>query len=160
MKSLILVLALFTITSCQSMHSNDPDSIFFRIPKGSTLTLNKPLTIPSGKTHALIQYGKETSINERDSYDVNCRLDFKKFGPRTIEPERFTITRAEDTDRWISQPVILGFFTTMYLTSDKDTDVIDMLCLAFGDQNDYHFTVKDIETTLGDYFTLSYAENK
>lgn len=160
MKSLVLVLALFTITSCQSMHSNDPDSIFFRIPNGSVLTLNKPLTIPSDKTHALIQYGKETNMNERKSYDVSCRLDFKKFGPRTIEPESFTISRTEDTERWISQPVILGFFTTMYLTSDKNTDVIYMLCLSYGDQNDHHFTVKDIETTLGDYFTLSYTDNR
>ncbi len=160
MKKSVLFLSLLTITSCQSMHSNDPDSLGFSIPEGSTLLLNKKLTIPHNDTHAVIQYGKETTDNDRQDYDVNCRLDFKKFGLRTIEPEDFKVSRTEDGQNWISQPSILRFYTEIYLTSDKGTDVIKMVCQEYGDQIDYHFTVKEIETALGDYFSFDFASDK
>jgi hypothetical protein len=159
-KKLILLLALLAITSCQSMHSNDPNSIMFSIPKGSTLSLDKKLNVPNNDTHAVIQYGKEISDKERHDYDVNCRLDVKAFGPRTIEPEKFTVTRTEDGQNWISQPSILRFYTEIYLTSDKGTDIIKMVCQEYGDQTDYHFTVEDIEVALGDYFSFAFASDK
>ena len=158
MKKSILFLALLTITSCQSMHSSDPDSLGFSIPKGSTLSLNKKLTIPHNDTHAVVQYGKETTDNDRHDYDVNCRLNVKEFGLRTIEPEDFKVARTEDGTNWISQPSILRFYTVIYLSSGKGTDVIKMVCQEYGDQTDYHFTVKEIEETLGDYFSFTFAE--
>ena len=142
------------------MHSNDPDALSFSIPKGSTLSLNKKLTIPKSDTHAVIQYGKTTTDNKRHDYDVNCRLDVKEFGLRTIEPENFTVTRTEDGTNWISQPSILRFYTEIYLSSNKGTDVIKMVCQEYGDQTDYHFTVKEIETALGDYFSFDFAFDK
>ena len=160
MKKSILFLALLIIASCQSMHSNDPNSLGFSIPKGSTLSLNKKLTIPNNDTHSVIQYGKETTDNDRHDYDVNCRFDVKEFGPRTIEPEDFKVTRTEDGQNWISQPSILRFYTEIYLSSDKGTDVIKMVCQEYGDQTDYHFTVKEIETTLGGYFSFTFPDNK
>ncbi len=156
MKSLVLAVLVFGISSCQSMHSTDPDALSFNIPDGSTLSLDKKLSIPRDMTHAVIQYGKETTDNGRHDYDVNCRLDFKKFGPRSIQPETFKITRTEDGTNWISQPSILRFYTEIYLRSDKDTDVIKMVCQEYGDQSDYHFTVKEIETALGDYFSFHF----
>ncbi len=160
MKKPILFLALLTLTSCQSMHTNDPDSLYFSIPTGSTLSLNKQLAIPHNETHAVIQYGKETTDNGRHDYDVNCRLNFKKFGARSIEPEDFKVTRTEDGTNWVSHPSILRFYTEIYLSSDKNTDVIKMVCQEYGDQTDYHFTVKEIEETLGDYFSFSFTESK
>ena len=85
----ILPVFILLLTSCQSLHSSDPDSMFFSIPKGSTLSLNKNLTIPSNDTHAVVQGGKEIADKDRDDYAINCRLDFREFGPRTIEPEGF-----------------------------------------------------------------------
>lgn len=160
MKNLILLLALLAITSCQSMHSNDPNSIMFSIPKGSTLSLDKKLNIPHNDTHAVIQYGKEISEKERHDYDVNCRLDVKAFGPQTIEPEKFKVTRTEDGQNWISQPSILRFYTEIHLTSDKGTGIIKMVCQEYGDQTDYHFTVEDIEVALGDYVSFVFASDK
>jgi len=144
------------ITSCQSMHSNDPDALSFNIPADSTLSLNKALSVPREYTHAIIQYGKETTDDNRHDYDVNCRLDFKEFGPRTIQAETYKITRTEDGTNWISQPSILRFYTEIYLSSDKNSDVIKMVCQEYGDQSDYHFTVKEIETALGDYFSFAF----
>ena len=159
MRILYISITAFFISACTSMHSNDPDSLSFSIPKGSTLSLNKKLTIPHNDTHAVVQYGKETTDNDRHDYDVNCRLDFKEFGTRTIEPEDFKVTRTEDGQNWISQPSILRFYTEIYLTSGKGTDVIKMVCQEYGDQTDYHFTVKEIEVALGDYFSFTFAEN-
>ena len=91
MKASTLFFTVFILSSCQSMNSNDPDSLSFSIPEGSTLSLNKKLTVPQSDTHAVIQYGKETTDNDRHDYDVNCRLDVREFGLRTIEPEDFSI---------------------------------------------------------------------
>ena len=159
MKKSILFLAMLTITSCQSMHSSDTDSLGFNIPKGSTLSLNKKLTIPHNETHSVIQNGKEIAKRDIKYYVTNCRLDVKKFGPRSIEPESFTVTRTEDGQHWISQgSAIMRYYTDIFLTSDKGTDIIKMVCQEYGDQTDYHFTVKEIETTLGDYFSFTFAE--
>lgn len=159
MKLFVLVLVSFTLISCQSLQSNDPDSLMFNIPKGSTLSLDKKVMLALNNTHVVIQHGKEITDKDRQDYEVNCRLDFKEFGPRTINPEIFEITRTEDGSNWISQPSILRFYTEIYLTSNKNTDVIKMVCQQYGDSKDYHFTVKDIETTLGLYFSFNFASN-
>jgi hypothetical protein len=158
MNKLMLLMTPLILSACASHQSTDPDSLTFSIPKGSTLSLNKKLTIPHNNTHAVIQYAEETTDNDRHDYDVNCRLDFKKFGPRTIEPEKFKVTRTEDGQNWVSQPSILRFYTEIYLSSDKATDVIKLECQEYGDQTDYHFTVKEIETALGNYFSFTFAE--
>jgi hypothetical protein len=160
MKLILLTLAAFLISSCQSMHSNDPNSLFFSIPEGSTLSLNKKMTISSSNTHGTIQAGKLINDDAREFYDINCRLDFKKFGPRTIEPEEFSITRTEDGQNWISQPSILRFYTEVYLASDKDTDIIKMVCQIYGDANDRNFTVAEMQTALGDFISIKYTTVK
>ena len=43
---------------CNIFYSNDPNSMLFSIPEGSTLSLNKKLTIPLNDTHAAMQLGK------------------------------------------------------------------------------------------------------
>ncbi len=160
MKKLMLLIAVFTVSSCASFHSTDPDSLEFSIPKGSTLSLNKKLSISHRDTHAVIQQGKETTDRDKNDYEINCRLDVKEFGPRTIEPEDFKVTRTEDGQNWISQPSILRFYTEIYLSSDKGTDVIKMVCQEYGSQNDRNFTVAEMQTALGDYFSFTFAAEK
>ena len=109
MRLSLLICAVFVISACQSLSSTDPDSLAFSIPPGSILSLNRPLDISSLNTHALIQAGMAISENEKNEYDINCRLDMKKFGPRTLEPEDFTITRSEDGFEWFSHDVIMRF---------------------------------------------------
>jgi len=142
------------------MHSNDPNSLFFSIPAGSTLSLGKELSISSTETHGTIQAGKQIADDDRQFYDISCRLDFEKFGPRTIEPEKFTVTRTEDGQNWISQPSILRFYTEVYLKSNKDTDIIKMVCQFYGDTIDRNFTVAEMQEALGDFVTIEYATTK
>ena len=157
MKILALILFIAVITSCASMHSDDPNSLFFDIPKGSTLALNEKITIPHNETHSTFQFGKVIVDKDKKDYDINCRLDFKKFGPRTIEPENFTVSRTEDGTNWISYSAILRFYTEIYLSSDKDTDVIKMVCQQYGDANDRNFTVAEMQEALGDIVTFNYS---
>ena len=160
MKKSILFLAAAIVSSCATMSSDDPGSLAFSIPEGSTLSLNKKLSISASDTHAVIQHGKETTDRDKNDYAINCRLDVKKFGPRTIEPEDFTVTRTEDGQNWISQPSIMRFYTEIYLSSDKDTDIIKMVCQEYGDQTDRNFTVAEMQTALGDYVSFTFAEKK
>lgn len=160
MKFLLLLMVVLTCSACQSLQSNDPSSLFFNIPDGSTLTLNKSLKIPKGDTHALIQAGRELAENDKDEYEINCRFDVRTFGPRTIEPETFTIRRTEDGSEWFSYPTILRFYTIMYLDSTKGTDAIKVECQQWGDAIDNNFTVSEMAEALGEYFTFNFMQNK
>ena len=155
MRPLLPLIMPIIISACQTMQSDDPDSLLFTIPHGSTLSLNKTLEISSGKTHAMIQAGKQIAGKERNDYDINCRFELRKFGPRSIEPESFTVTRTEDGQEWFSYPTIRRFYTEVYLQSAKDTDVIKLLCQDWGDRTDRNFTVKEMQQALGDLFTFN-----
>jgi len=130
--------------------------MFFDIPEGSTLSLNQTMDIAKTDTHGVVQAGKPIKDDDKDDYDINCRLDFKKFGPRTIEPETFNITRTEDGSNWISRPSILRYYTEVYLRSNKSTDIIKMVCQQYGDQIDRNFTVAEMQAALGDFMTINY----
>jgi hypothetical protein len=154
-----LPVTVILISACTTSQSTDPSKLSFKIPKGSTLTLNKALEIPDNKTHATLQFGKAVTDRERKDYNLNCRFDVKKFGPRTLEPEEFRIRRSEDGQEWISQAAgIIRYYSDVYLDSDKDTDVIKLTCQEQGSKIDRTFTVSDMEKALGDYFTFSFPK--
>ena len=160
MKKTTLLISVIALNACSSMQSTNPDSMYFEIPEGSTLSLNKSVSIPANDTHTVIQGGKEIKDKDKNEYAINCRLDVKKFGPRTIEPEDFKITRTEDGTNWISKPSIMRFYTEVYLSSDKGTDIIKLVCQEYGDQKDRNFTVKEMQDALGDYFSFKFNETK
>jgi hypothetical protein len=155
----LLPVTVILISACTTTQSTDPSKLSFKIPKGSTLALNKALEIPDNKTHATLQFGKVVTDRKRKDYNLNCRFDVKKFGPRKIEPEVFNIRRSEDGQEWISQAAgILRYYSDIYLDSDKGTDVIKVTCQEQGSKIDRNFTVSDIEKALGDYFTFTFPE--
>jgi len=149
------------LCSCQTAQTTDPSLLTFKIPDGSTLSLNKNLEIPDNKTHAALQYGELTTDRKKDDYKLNCRFDIKSFGPKTIKPEVFKIHRTVDGQEWISEEAnILRFYTDVFLQSDKGTDVIKLTCQEQGDNSDRAFVVSEMETTLGDYFTFTFPATK
>ena len=159
MRLFILTAIFVFLASCATTQSSDPSSLSFKIPKGSTLTLNKDLEIPDYKTHAALQSGKLTTDREKNDYQLNCRFDVKKFGPRTVTPEVFTIRRSENGQEWISDKTgLLRYYTDVYLDSEKGTDVIKLTCQVQGDMSTSNFPVSDMETALGDYFTFSFPQ--
>jgi hypothetical protein len=159
MKHIYLPAAILMLSSCQMTQSTDPSLLSFSIPKGSTLALNKDLEIPGDKTHAMLQYGKVTTDRSRNDYEVNCRFDVKKFGPRTIKPEVFKISRTENGGNMISTAGIIRNYTDVHLVSDKGTDVIKLTCQEWAITRDKNFTVADMEKAVGDYFTFTFPQS-
>ena len=51
---------------------------------------------------------------------------------------------------------LFRYYTDVYLDSDKDTDAIKLTCQEHGDVTDRPFTIADMETALGDYFTFTF----
>jgi hypothetical protein len=152
---------MLLLSSCQTTQSTDPSQLTFKIPSGSTLTLNKDLEVPAGKTHAALQFGKVTTDKERNDYKLNCRFDVKDFGPRTINPEVFKIRRTEDGQEWISENAgILRYYTDVFLDSDKGTDVIKLTCQEQGGKTDRTFAISEMGSALGDYFTFTFPQSK
>ena len=156
MKIPILLLASLILSACQSMHSNDPSQLSFRVPAGSTLSLNKAVEIPAGKTHVYVQSGRVGAESDGNLYDLGCRLNFKAFGPRTVNPEVFNIVRTADREGWESRPNIYFYSTEVFLASEKNTDVISMLCRTWAVPPSFNFSYADMEQTLGNYFTFAF----
>ena len=148
--------AVLLLSSCQSMQSSDPSSLSFKIPDGSTVSLNKDLDIADGKTHALLQAGKLTTDKDRDEYKLNCRFDVKDFGSRTIKPEVFMIQRNEDGRNMVSEGGIVRYYSDIYLKSDVGTDAIKLTCQQLGYTMDRSASVSEMQTALGDYFTFTF----
>ncbi len=157
----LMSVALLLLSSCQTTQSTDPSLLTFKIPAGSTLSLNKDLDVPEDKTHAALQAGKLTTDRKTDLYQLNCRFDVKEFGPRTIKPEVFKIRRTESGQESIAMDDgLLRYYTDVFLDSDKGTDVIKLTCQEQGDVTDRTFTISDMETALGDYFTFTFPISK
>ncbi|HHJ34197.1 MAG TPA: hypothetical protein ENJ87_00375 [Gammaproteobacteria bacterium] len=157
MRNHLILFNLLLVSACTPMHSTDPDSMAFSLAEGSILSLNKRLVITQDQAHGTIQAGKQITDNNRNDYMINCRLDFKKLGPRFIEPENFIVTRTEDGSDWISYLGSLRFYTEVYLSSDSGTDIISMECQEYGDATDRNFTVAEMQSALGDYITFRYG---
>ena len=158
MKTFLFILSALLLISCQPLCSNDPASITFDIPAGSTLTLNKDLPIESGNTHAVIQHGKITSDKAKDLYSLSCRLEMKAFGPRTVKPDIFNIKRTEDGQEEASGPYIIRYYTEVYLFSEHNSDIIKLVCSVWGDRADGSFPVAEMQKALGDYFSFRFVK--
>ena len=156
MKYPALLLVSLALSACQTMQSDDPSLLSFRVPASSTLALNESIDIPAGKTHVFIQSGELVSESKRNLYELGCRLNFKAFGPRTIAPEVFNIRRTEDREGWESRPNFYFYATEIYLDSTIGTDVIKMECDVWATPPSTNFSYAEIQQTLGDYLTFDF----
>ena len=152
--------AALLVSACQTTQPHDPSSLSFRMPEGSTLTLNKQLEISAGSTHALLQAGKVITVKNRNLYEVSCRFDTESFGPKTIEPEEFLIRRSEDGQRQVSDGGIWSYHSEIFLDSGKHTDVVMLRCEQWGYNTEQHFSATNMQTALGNYFTFNFPQNK
>jgi len=158
MKFTIIAITTFFLSACMSFKSDDPNSLAFTIPAGSTITLNKKLDVDSGNTHVVIQNGKVVREKEKDLYRVSCRFEMRAFGPRTVKPDTFNIRRTEEGQEQASGPTILRYSTEIYLHSDHNSDIIKLDCSTWGDRLDGSFPVSEIQKTLGDYFHFNFPQ--
>ena len=153
------VLVLAAITGCGNLMAvkNDVDSQFFYIRPGSKLILHQDVDIGSGSSHASFQHGKV--VPGLDNYTVGCELDVRNLGPATVSAGTFTISRAESSQEWISQPNIMRFYRVIYLQSDTQPDVLRLTCQDWdGPLMGTDITVPEIRDALGGYFSFEFAQ--
>ena len=155
MKALLMVVAGLVLAGCQSMSSNDPGSVWFRMPPGTELVLNRELTIPAHRAHIMLQHGKvATAASE---FDVACRFEVKDLGPRVIQPDRFLITGYSGQEEWENYPHTKRYYKTVRLQSTHQTGIMPLVCEYY----DYPIrgrpvTLSQIQEALGDYFSFKF----
>jgi len=144
------------LAGCQTVATNDPAKINFRIPPDSRLVLNRELTIPAGVAHVVFQHGEPgPAANE---FEVNCRFEVRDLGPRVIQPDSFLITRWGSQREWVNEPNTLRFYKVFYLKSERQPDLLPMTCQVWS----YPLigrpvTIRQIQEALGEYFTFEFA---
>lgn len=156
-KRVTLLLASLALAACQTTQSDDPASLSFRVPSGSSLVLNKAIEIPEGQTHVMMQAGQLITESRRNQYNVACRLNFREFGPRTIEPEVFNIRRTEHSEGWESRPNFYFYASEIFLDSKTGTDVIKLECDTWAMPPSLNFSFADMQEALGDYLAFKYS---
>ena len=150
----LVVVAL--LVGCQTVATNDPAKINFRIPPGSKLVLNRELTIPAGVAHIILQHGEVgPAANE---FEVNCRFEVRDLGPRVIHPDSFLITSWSSQREWVNEPNTLKFYKVFHLKSEHQADIMPMTCQywyypLFGRP----VTIRQVQEALGGYFTFEFA---
>jgi hypothetical protein len=155
-KGIFLGAGMTLIVGCQSMATNDPAKINFRIPPGSKLVLNKELTIPAGVAHIILQHGEAgPAANE---FEVNCRFEVRNLGPRVIQPDTFLITRWGSQRDWVNEPNTMRFYKVFHLESEHQSDILPMTCQVWA----YPLigrpvTIQEVQEALGGYFTFEFA---
>jgi hypothetical protein len=144
------------LAACQSPGSGPSP---YRIPSGSTLKLNHALDIPAETAHVSFQHGNR--VGGVDNTNVSCHFEVRDLGPHTVQPDTFTITRAENPQEWISQPTTMQFSKVLYLKSAKQPDVIDLDCHYWdGPLWGRNITVAEVREAVGNYFTLELAPSR
>jgi hypothetical protein len=153
----IVLLAMPLLVACEAMLAQkyDINSQFYKIPPGSKLVLNRPLDIPAGRAHVVIQSGRSgAGANE---YAVNCQFEVRMLGPGRVQPDTFTITWAEMSREWVSQPNIMRFYRILHLQSAAQPDVLKLMCQDWdGPMLGRNISIPEMRAALGDVITLEF----
>jgi hypothetical protein len=156
----IAVIGLLTLVPAACQHQqavrNDPESRFYQIRAGSKLVLHRELQIPAERAHVSFQHGR--LVNGLDNYAVGCELEVRDLGPGIVQPGTFMVRRAESSRQWISRPGILRFYRTIYLHSDTQPGVMQLVCQTWsGPLYPAEISVPQMREALGELLTLELA---
>jgi hypothetical protein len=154
---MFLLVYVIALAGCRTPATYDVNSFAFIIPRDSKLTLKQPLSIPTGSAHIKFQQGKQ--VGGVDEYTVNCQFRVKNLGPQDIQPDTFLITNAGDGEEWVSAPSTRRFFKNLFLKSDKQPEVMTMICQVWAaPPMGRSISVPQMREALGDYFSFEFAE--
>ncbi|MGB5715788.1 MAG: hypothetical protein WBN81_01710 [Gammaproteobacteria bacterium] len=152
---IVLTVAL---AACNPMAaSRDINSPYYSIQANSKLILHQDLNVPAGKAHIDIQHGKVAA--GLDNWTVGCQLEVRKLGPGVVTADTFIIRRAEVSQEWINRPSTMRFYRTLYLKSDTQPNVMQMVCQYWSYPLEGHsIPVAEMREALGSVATLEFAQ--
>ena len=135
--------------ACESQNVRDEDSQFLSVPQGSTLTMNREITIQPDQASVYLQNGKLGAARDVDFYKPHCKFELFTIstGARVVKPDTFVVIRIVDQSEDVSVawpiyagrgmagdgPTHLTFSTTMYLESKIQPDVLSLDCKSWDD---------------------------
>lgn len=175
----ILLACLFLLSGCGPLLIRDDARNAYVPIQGGTFELHREVTIRGGRTRAYLQDG--AVVSGVDEFRPHCQLDVNTLldVPRTIHPDKFTITRISlRTDEIVQatavrlaalglEHAVFGPFDSglprrmhvylFYLQSERQADVRVLICGgAFDDPGDAEWpSLGEIARSLGEYGTLS-----
>lgn len=167
----LFIYSTLILTSCSYPTIKDFDSNLYSVPVGSTLKLNKPITIPANLARRYFQSGiaiDEKGINiyyPHCSLLMNTLVDFQ----RTIEPTTYEIYKIVDDEEHAERPVyfasttasdgegasIIAYVSYYFLRSSASSDVRSLECLQWDYPYEAEYvSINEIKQSLGNDFTL------
>ena len=148
----LLVIAVAMLAGACAQNAavkRDLNSQFYEIRPGSKLILHRVLESPPGKARVTFGAGY---------YEGNCEFEVRTLGPGVVQPDTFTVIRAWRDREWISQPNIMRFYRVLRLQSERQPDVLQLICQDWdGPLLGRDISVPEMRTALGDTFSLEFA---
>ncbi len=157
MYRIAITLTILALAGCNTAETRNVNSPFYKVPAGSSIVLNKELTIPAGQAHINLQDGIATT--GAGNYNVSCTFSVRNLGPSTIKPETFTIKETSTGEEWVSQPNIMRFYREFRLTSATQPDVMHFVCQDWdGPMMGRPISVPEMEKAVGEYVSFRFAQ--
>jgi len=147
----VITLAAVLLAGCatQAAVKRDINSQFYEIRPGSKLILHRTLEIPAGTAHVTFGGGY---------YEGNCEFEVRTLGPGVVQPDTFVVTRAWRSREWISHPGIMRFYRVIKLHSERQPDVLQLVCQDWDDPLlGREISVPEMRMALGDTFSFEFA---
>ena len=156
MKTALASLFAAVLAGCHTAASYDIHSSGYRIPPGSSLTVNKELPIQSGQRHVKLQHGQP--VAGVDEFKINCEIRVYDLGVESIRPGSFRITSAGEGREWELRPTVLRFFRVLNIKSEAQPEVLKLICQKSDDPlAGRNPTVPQMQEALGEYITFEFA---
>ena len=154
----VTIVLTVSLAACNPMAaSRNIDSPYYTIQANSKLILHQDLNVPPGKAHVNIQHGQGAA--GLNNWDVGCQLEVRKLGPGVVTADTFIIRRAEVSQEWINRPSTMRFYRTLYLKSDTQPNVMQMVCQYWSYPLQGHsIPVAEMREALGSVATLEFAQ--
>lgn len=175
MRKTLLLCCVTFLWSCNTPGDYGQESPYYRYPENGRFVLNQALEIPANWATARLQSGKVVAFGHVQEQEAHCIVELDKVltEPQRIEPDVFTIIRVQRSISELaaasgffiraaftdgSRPTQMFYKTIFTLKSDKQPDVLRMICqsdqYAAGMGIPRHLIVPEIRQALGNIFNL------
>lgn len=164
---------LTALSGCDTMVKESADGPWLGISPGSTMTLNRTVRIPPGRTRVFFRNG--STARTSGGYRPTCALEVRRLDdqrPQAIAPGDFVITRIQNYWTEVaarsSQPLLqfadygdggYSMIQTGYhfwLDDAADPNLMRLTCLGVLDDPAYAYppTLTEIRSALGEWISL------